>query len=245
MKTFRSIRGIPHYIRGYSILRKEQRNSAVEFPFAKPFPCLYDYFAASGTSRGHYFYQDWLVAQKIFENQPELHVDIGSRVDGFVAHVAAFRNIEILDIRELSCGIEAIKYTQADLMGDLRQDLVDYCDSLSSLHAVEHFGLGRYGDPLDFEGYLKGLENMHSILRNGGKFYFSVPIGWQRIEYNAHRVFSVGHLLELFAGKYSIDSFSYVDDAGDLFQDVALDPHDVQRNFGCNYGCGIFEMTKQ
>ena len=26
-----------------------------------------------------------------------------------------------------------------------------YCDSLSCLHALEHFGLGRYGDAVDFE----------------------------------------------------------------------------------------------
>ena len=29
------------------------------------------------------------------------HVDIGSRLDGFVAHVASFREIEVLDIRPL------------------------------------------------------------------------------------------------------------------------------------------------
>jgi hypothetical protein len=32
-----------------------------------------------------------------------------------------------------------------------------YCDSLSCLHALEHFGLGRYGDPIDPRGHEKGI----------------------------------------------------------------------------------------
>ncbi len=32
------------------------------------------------------------------------------------------------------------------------------------------------------------------MLKKEGKFYFSVPIGEQRIEFNAHRVFSVKYL---------------------------------------------------
>jgi len=32
--------------------------------------------------------QDLLVARWIFDAKPQRHVDIGSRVDGFIAHVA-------------------------------------------------------------------------------------------------------------------------------------------------------------
>ncbi len=109
---------------------------------------------------------------------------------------------------------------------------------------MEHFGLGRYGDPVNYDGYLLGLNNLYQILKIGGKLYFSVPIGPQRIEFDAHRVFSLSYLLELFYGKYKIDHFSFVDDQGDLHESVLITESNKQNNFNCVYGCGIFEMTK-
>lgn len=124
-------------------------------------------------------------------------------------------------------------------------ELLGYCDSLSCLHALEHFGLGRYNDPVQFDGYLTGLENMSKILKTGGKFYFSVPIGEQRVEFNAHRIFSMQYLLSLFKGKFDIDYFSFVDDGGDLHTNADIgNTKEVANNFRCNFGCGIFEMTK-
>jgi hypothetical protein len=73
----------------------------------------------------------------------------------------------------------------------------NYCDSISSLHAIEHFWLGRYGDRIDINGYIKGLNTIYWMLKKWGIFYFSVPIGPQRIEFNAHRVFSLKYLVEL------------------------------------------------
>ena len=36
-----------------------------------------------------------IFAQKIFKACPEKHIDIGSRIDGFVAHVATYRKIAV------------------------------------------------------------------------------------------------------------------------------------------------------
>ena len=33
---------------------------------------------------------------------------------------------------------------------------IEPVDSVSCLHAIEHFGLGRYGDPIDVFGHIKG-----------------------------------------------------------------------------------------
>ena len=54
--------------------------------------------------------------------------------------------------------------------------LSEVCDSISCLHALEHFGLGRYNDPLDPNGHLKGFNNMVKMLKRGGKLYISFPI---------------------------------------------------------------------
>jgi SAM-dependent methyltransferase len=192
---------------------------------------------------GHYFHQDLLIAQKIFQSNPTRHIDIGSRIDGFVAHVAAFRRIEVFDIRPLRSTVANIVFTQADLM-KLPPEMEQCCDSASSLHAIEHFGLGRYGDPIDVDGHLKAIQNIHSMLKPSGKFYFSVPIGKQRIEFNAHRVFSIKYLLGIFKGKFRVSNFHYVDDQGALFRDAVLTEDVIANDFNCLYGCGIFELSK-
>lgn len=243
-KTIHFILGLPSYFRDLRTIKSQKQFAAKEFPFGKPYPCLEDKFSDSGVARGHYFHQDLLVARRVYLNNPTLHVDVGSRVDGFVAHVASFRPIEVFDIRPLSGAIPNIRFVQANLMTPISDKLFDYCDSLSCLHALEHFGLGRYGDPVNYDGYLLGLNNLRNILKKGGKFYLSVPIGPQRIEFNAHRVFSVSYLLECFAGKYHIDQFSFVDDQGELHEDIPITDSNARNDFGCVYGCGIFEMTK-
>ncbi|MDX1697199.1 MAG: DUF268 domain-containing protein [Thiohalobacterales bacterium] len=238
------------YLRHYPTLKGELRElkrqagtSAHDIPITKINPYPHEKQQQSGTAKGHYFHQDLLVARRIHDKNPLKHVDVGSRIDGFVAHVAAFREIEVLDIRPLDSGIHNIKFKQADLMSP-PPDMESYCDSLSCLHAIEHFGLGRYGDPIDFEGHIKGLDSLHRILKPGGTLYLSCPIGPQRIEFNAHRVFSLNYLLSLFDGKFRVLNFSFVDDSGDLHENVALADEQLENNYGCTYGCGIFELER-
>lgn len=242
--TARSIRSLPAFRRDLQMLKKQEHNARQQFPLGSARPCLGEATTDSGLAKGHYFHQDLLVARRIFLANPKNHVDVGSRVDGFIAHVASFREIEILDIRPLSVEVPNVKSVQADLMAPLGGHLMGYCDSLSSLHALEHFGLGRYGDPISYDGYLLGLENLGQILECGGVLYLSIPIGPQRIEFNAHRVFSVSYLLDLLADTFRLEQFSFVDDAGDLHEDVPMTAQDVGNNFGCQYGCGIFELRK-
>jgi len=234
----------PAYLRDLRTLKSQQASATKEFPLGEYKPCLHERSSENGSPNGHYFHQDLLVAQRIFLNGPKTHVDVGSRVDGFVAHVASFRPIEVIDIRPQPNATRNIRFIQADLMSSLDQKFVDYCDSLSCLHALEHFGLGRYGDPIQYDGYQLGLDNLWKTLKRGGKLYLSVPIGPQRIEFNAHRVFSVSWLLECFTLQYKIDHFSFVDDQGDLHENVAISAAEMANQYGCWYGCGIFEMTK-
>lgn len=240
--TVNAFRNLPFYYRDLAELKK-QMGKDDSFPFSSTFPKLKERFASAGTMSGHYFHQDLYVARKIFGRRPVKHIDIGSRVDGFVAHVAVFREIEIVDIRAMESKVENILFRQADLM-QLPAGMENYCDSLSALHSIEHFGLGRYGDPIDYNGHLKALNNIAKILKPGGTFYFSVPIGPQRIDFNAHRVFSVKYLLDLFRKDYVLKSFSYVNDKGDLITDPEMSPQSIANNFNCYWGCGIFELEK-
>ena len=71
-------------------------------------PCLQDWYEDNGTTKNEYFWQGLVVARMIFERCPEKHVDVGSRVDGFVAHVACFREIEVFDVRPSSAKIPGV-----------------------------------------------------------------------------------------------------------------------------------------
>lgn len=240
-----SIKALPWFITSWRQAKYlgEQQNN--EFPFGKLYPCLGDRNDDSGVANGAYFHQDLLVARRIFAANPQRHIDVGSRIDGFVAHVASFREIEVVDIRTLVSTVANIVFRQADLMDKPAMQLLECCDSLSCLHALEHFGLGRYGDPLNLNGHRTGFNNMTSMLKAGGRFYLSVPIGPQRIEFNAHRVFSVGYLLALVADQFTVQSFSYVDDGGNLHENVPLAANAISLDYGCDYGCGILELVKK
>ncbi len=238
-----TIANLPWYFSDLRKLKAQARQSHFKFPFATPFPCLTERGDQSGTTVDHYFQQDLRVARRIFELNPVRHVDVGSRIDGFVAHVASFRPIEVLDIRPMDSDIHNVTFRQADLM-QMDERYLQCTDSLSCLHTIEHFGLGRYGDPVDFDGFDKGLKNLGRMLKPGGRLHFSTPMGPQRIEFNAHRVFSSEFLMEYFASEYRIERFSYVTDKGMLVEDISLEDPGFANSFGCRYGCAVMELIR-
>ena len=199
---------------------------------------LLDFNSEAGVAKGHYFNQDLLVANFIFTDNPERHIDIGSRIDGFVAHVAAFRSIEVMDIRKLSPTKHTnIKFIQKDIMTEENQ-LYEVCDSISCLHALEHFGLGRYNDPLDPNGHLKGFNNMVKMLKRGGKIYISFPIGERKLTFNQRRVFSPGEVIT-WEQNLKLTRFDFVDNNGDLNL-----MSEIKESENLKYCCGIYTFIK-
>jgi hypothetical protein len=203
------------------------------------FPILSDYKDFAGNAKGHYFHQDLIVSQYIFKNSPARHIDIGSRIDGFVAHVASYRQIEILDIREMEdIGHPNIKYGKIDLMNNSELEITD---SISCLHTIEHFGLGRYGDNLDPNGYLLGFRNILKMLSPGGNLYISFPIGRKNeTHFNAHRVFHPTDIFSWQPEMVQLVSFDYVDDRGDFHRNFDV----LNKELDVTYGCGIYTFVK-
>lgn len=155
--------------------------------------------------------------------------------------MAAFRKIQVVDIRPLtSLGHDNIEFIQADLMR--KSARLPTADSISSLHAIEHFGLGRYGDPVDPEGHQKGFSNLVDMLESGGTLYISFPIGRQNeVHFNAHRVFHPQDILNWKASKnLELIRFDYVDDSGDLHRNIDL----LNQTVDVGLGCGIYTFKK-
>lgn len=245
LRMLRSLRGVPEFMRDLHMFRKGYRGPLVLNP------CFGDRYTEGGTTKSEYFWQDLIVARRIFEAQPRKHVDIGSRIDGFVAHVASFREIEVFDIRLVSTIIPGIVFRQADLMSEKSiaayiEGHQGYCDSISCLHAIEHFGLGRYGDPIDTEGYLHGIKNLARLLKPGGRCYLSTPIGRQRVEFNANWVFAPTTIISA-AMKHGLilENLTVLDQQGgqkilDYPDAAALEPLNMS-----SYHLGIFTFTKR
>lgn len=235
LSSFMALKNFPRY------MSERRRFKKFGGLISVAYPIFSDYGDSAGTLSGHYFHQDLYVAQRVFRSDPNRHLDVGSRIDGFVAHVASFREIEILDIRPLESKTKNIIFVQSDLMKPMMADQAT--DSLSCLHTLEHFGLGRYGDPIDPEGHLKGFKNLISAVKPGGDFYLSFPIGSvERVEFNAHRVFHPASPLS-WAGAEELEliEFAFVDDDGDLHENASIEDAVVS---ALRYGCGIYTFKK-
>lgn len=203
---------------------------------------MHDWNQEAGSINNEYFWQDLYVARKIFDENPHTHVDVGSRLDGFVAHVATFRKITVFDIRPVNVEIPNVSFLQMDMISGTDVPS-SYCDSVSCLHALEHFGLGRYGDPLDPGGHVKGFDNLVRLLVPGGKLYVSVPIGRRRVEFNAHRVLDPLEVLSLAQERdLSLCEFAWVSSSGVRVSSRPLDDMKLLRS--SEYMLGIFTFTR-
>lgn len=163
-----------------------------KFPYKKEFemPMITEYRTAAAYLDSHYFLQDIWFASKIIKANPPIHHDIGSRVDGFLAHLlSAGVKVNMIDIRPIDIHLDGLSFTQGDAT-HLSNIPADSVCSLSSLHVVEHFGLGRFGDEVDPKGWIRGLKEMQRIVKGGGYFYLSFPTGNKnRLCFNGQRVF--------------------------------------------------------
>lgn len=238
----RSLRSIPRFLRDWRLFRRGYVGALTLMP------CLHDWYEEGGVTKSEYFWQDLLVARWIFEAKPEKHVDIGSRVDGFVAHVASFREIEVFDVRPLSTQIPGMVFKQADFMQPVDDSSISvrggYCDSLSCLHVIEHFGLGRYGDPINPQGYQQGIAHMAQLLKPGGRFYLSTPIGQERVEFNAHRVFDPRTIIRCAENNRLRVQALTVIGANGSSESGGIDDERLQKLALARYHLGIFVFVK-
>jgi SAM-dependent methyltransferase len=138
-------------------------------------------------------------ARNLATRHPTTVLDIGS-YRHFVIGLSASYNLTSLDIRQRDSSLD----TETVLIGDAKQLDIrsDSFDAVVSLCALEHFGLGRYGDEFDPNADEKAFNEMVRVLKPGGILVFTTTItrAAPSIAFNAHRIYDYAMIGALCAG---------------------------------------------
>lgn len=199
------------------------------------YPCLGDWVTESPFD-AHYFFQGAWLARRLAAVKPALHLDVGSSVLTLSVASAATETV-FMDYRPLRARLPGLHSVAGNITrlplrtGSMR--------SVSSLHVIEHIGLGRYGDPLDPLGSAKAAAELARVVSPGGRLYLSTPVGRERICFNAHRVFHPETVVGMLA-PLRLERFTLVGDDGNFHESV-----EMNKARALDYGCGLFEFAKE
>jgi len=200
--------------------------------------CLFDATANTGFDRHYVFHTSW-ASRIMAELRPVVHTDISSSLN-FIANVSAFVPVEFYDYRPAKLGLAGVNCHQGDLCA--LPFVSNSINSLSCMHVVEHIGLGRYGDSLDYDGDLKAISELKRVVAPSGTLLFVVPVGGKPIiKFNAHRIYTYHQVVGMFEG-FHLKEFALIPDKeseGGLIRHATEAMADLQF-----YGCGCFWFEK-
>jgi SAM-dependent methyltransferase len=185
----------------------------------------------------HYIYHLAWASQIIEKTRPVKHVDISSSTY-FPSLISAFVPFEYYEYQPSGLKLNNLDTGKADLLRLPFKD--DSIRSLSCMHVVEHIGLGRYGDPLDYDGDIKAASELNRVLAPGGDLLFVVPVGKPRIQFNAHRIYDFDLVVDLFP-KLDLKETALIYDDGKEGLHYNAPKADFSRQ---KYGCGCFRFVK-
>ena len=216
------------YVKDLKQLKKTQNDN--EFIISADYPCLADNTNTSGDF-GRYIYQDSWAFKHVFSKKPQKLVDIASSTY-FVAFAAQITSIESVDIRLLHTSMKTIKSKIGDATSlPYNKNSVE---ALSSLSVIEHVGLGRYGDKVDYDGMQKAIDEIKRVLAFNGMILIAFPVGRiNRVIFNAHRVCTPEKVYEMFKGLKLVDEKYALSDK--IISKKAYDQIDRPYSYGCYY----------
>lgn len=200
---------------------------------------LRDATATTGFDKHYVFHTAW-ASRVIAEKRPVQHVDIASSLY-FVSSVSAFVPTRFIDFRPADLGLSGLVSEAGTLM---RLPFANNSvESLSCMHVVEHVGLGRYGDPLDYDGDIKAARELIRVVAPEGSLLFVVPVSGQaRIQFNAHRIYTYEQVLALFS-ELDLVEFALIPD--DDAKEGLIRHADPLLASKQRYGCGCFHFVKR
>ena len=182
----------------------------------------------------HYVYHTSWAARKLSQIMPEKHVDISSYLY-FSLIVSAFVPVDFYDYRPVQLNLPNLESKHANITNLPFED--NSIKSLSCMHVVEHIGLGRYGDPVNYNSDLKAINELKRVIAPKGSLLFVVPVGKEaKIQFNAHRIYTKEQILDYFSGFKLLD-FAFIKQNGEGGLLADIDNSE-------SYGCGCFWLRK-
>jgi len=175
---------------------------------------IYNEDAGAGCSFNDYMLLDYLVVQELRHHLPSRHLDVGSRIDGLVLQASHLCQVSCLDIRpNPRLGYFGISSITADVCTTVNVNSLDEqsFESISSVHAVEHFGLGRYGDSLNPLAIDQFINNISYLLKDEGIFYLGFPCGDNVTVFNAHRLMRPSFYIQKLGNMFRIKKAFLID----------------------------------
>lgn len=236
-KSIKTNRKIKKQLKAFKI---SERNTKSRFllKLEDEIICVDDNTINTGFDRHYVYHLAWAARVLKQINLPE-HTDISSLLY-FPTILSAFIKVNFYDFRPAQLSLDNLSSNHCDLTNLQFED--NSLQSLSCMHTVEHIGLGRYGDPIDYDGDLKAINELKRVVKVGGNLLFVVPIGKARIQYNAHRIYNYDQIINYFSEFY-LNEFTLIPDneaEGGLIRNA----NKIQSNMQ-NYGCGCFWFIKK
>ncbi len=233
LHTINSLPNFPGYFK--DMLTYSKMKGAEPIKLLNTYPILYE--KSSGTPfDAHYFYQDIWAFKKIYSDRPQEHFDISSKLI-FAGLLSAITKVTYVDFHPLKITLKNFIFKKGDIVSlPFKKNSIS---SLSCLNVAEHIGLGRYGDKLDPYGTKKACKELARILAPGGNLYFSGPVGYERVCFNAHRVNSPKKIVEYFKDLELVE-LSAIDDQNNFVENIGIETLE-----NSSFACGLFHFIKK
>lgn len=141
-------------------------------------------------------------------HRPGQILDIGS-YRHFILGLLAHYEVTTVDVRSRQARLQSETVITCDAKSIALPDAS--VDAVVTLCAIEHFGLGRYGDSFDPRADTLSLREIIRVLRPGGMCIMTTTItrGKPAIAFNAHRIYTKEWIYSLTAGLTPVDERFY------------------------------------
>jgi hypothetical protein len=229
------------YTEAFGRLRQQSGATKERFELSNEaiWPILNEDTDQTGFDR-HYVYHPAWACRVLRRTRPALHHDFSSTLN-FIAMASAWVPITFCDYRPAALQLDGVATRCENLTQLSFAD--DSLDSVSCMHVLEHIGLGRYGDVLDYDGDLKAVAELTRVVRVGGDLLIVLPLGrTARIQFNAHRIYTWGAVLEMFRDRFDLVESALIPEQPNLGLVYSPDASLLNTQ---TLGCGCFWYKKR